>query len=220
MGMPAPLPQPVPHLRRLPEFEPSPAPSALGGDFVQLTQLTADALQRSVQAVLSTDQHPAPRRLRNADIQRRTLCTVIQKRARHHLAAQSSRSVSPRRLLCQSLLISDLGRINDLIDTLTGLTVSLSSPLVAGRDRQDILGVANAGALRLRSLAAGLPIPAMDADYLRAGLTLREAAEHLSLHAGELARNSEPAKTAASCAALAESVLLASRHAADAAAGE
>jgi hypothetical protein len=79
----------------------------------------------------------------------------------------------------------------------------------------DLLTVGKAGAEPLRSLAVGLPCPEMEAVYVRCGCELRGALDRLAC--GQPGAVLEPLSSRMSAvsagAALAEAILVASRHA-------
>jgi hypothetical protein len=113
-------------------------------------------------------------------------------------------------------LISDLGRIATLVCALARHLVE-NDVLASVREVvvSDLVIVGRAGAERLRTLARGLPVPDMDARYVRCGGELRRVRDRLT--SGQRYDVQEPVPgrigAVAAGAGLAEAILMASRHA-------
>jgi hypothetical protein len=126
--------------------------------------------------------------------------------------------VGLRSSVCRLQAISDLGVIATLVEGLARHLVAHDVPdpvlEVVGAD---LAAIGGAGAVRLRSLATGVPGPGMDADYVRCGCELRGAVERLSGRRGQPGVAASRMSSVSVCGALAEAVLLASRHASRAA---
>ena len=145
---------------------------------------------------------------------------MADSRVRHGLAHCPPRTGNLGVIASSLQLIAALGHIGDLIDTLARHIVAGDLPRPIPQVlRRDVTTVGRAGAHRLRQLAEGLPTPAMDAGYLNAGSELRAVVGRLANLGCGLGPVSGPgrAMAPAAFAALAEAVLVASRHAARAA---
>lgn len=124
------------------------------------------------------------------------------------------------RSLCRTTaslqLISDLGRIATLVCALARHLVENEVPAsvreVVG---SDLVIVERAGAERLRTLARGLPVPDMEAHYVRCGCELRRVRDRLTSGQRYDVQEPVPGRIGAvsAGAGLAEAILMASRHA-------
>jgi hypothetical protein len=186
------------------------------GDMERLAYLTADALEAAVEAALAGDRVAARRVLRRAGV-RKAARAAADARVRRGLAQCPPRTGNLGAVASTLQFIAELGHIGDLVDTLARNTVvgDLRCP-VPQVLRRDVMTVGRAGAQRIRQLAEGLPSPAMDAGYLRTGRELRAVVDHVDgLAGGGHAASGRGRATAATASgALAEAVLVASRHAA------
>ncbi len=180
----------------------------------RLAPLTADGLEDVASAARSGDVVAARRVLRGSR-RRRVARTDAELAVRRMLTQQPPRPGALRRTACELQLITELGRVGELID-------AFARQLAAGRTPRHVLDalahdletLGGAGGRRLRHLAH-LSGPAMDADYLRAGMALRESLDRLGgpACAGRSPVGAgTPAATACSC--LIQAVLSASSFAA------
>lgn len=189
------------------------------GDVERLAHLTADALEAAVEAALTGNRAAARRVLRRAGV-RKAARAAADARVRRGLAQCPPRTGNLGPVVSSLQLIAVLGDIGDLINTLARDTVAGQVPCPVPRVlRRDVMTVGRAGAQRIRQLADGLPTPAMDAGYLRTGIELRTSADHVAgvTDGGSAASRPGRATVAAASAALAQAILIASRHAARAA---
>lgn len=213
-----------PNGRGLPRPRPHPlsgvATAYRGGeDLERLAFLTADALEAAVEAALFGDISAARRVLRKSGA-RKSAKTSAEARVRQGLAQCPPRTGNLRAIASTLQLIADLGHVGDLVDILARQTAAPTRPhRVPQALRRDVMTVGEVGAYRIRRLAEGIPGPAMDPGYLRAGCELRAVVDHHAGLAGSrsAARCADRVTTGAVCSALAESVIAASRNAARAA---
>ncbi len=112
-------------------------------------------------------------------------------------------------------MITELGRVGELVDAFARQLVADRTPRpVLDALARDLETLGGAGGRRLRHLAH-LSGPAMDGDYLRAGVVLRESLDRLvgpACPGRSLVGAGTPAATACSC--LIQAVLSASSFAA------
>jgi hypothetical protein len=185
----------------------------------RLAILTADALEAAAEAALSRDATAARRVLRRSGA-RKSAKASAEARVRQGLAQCPPRTGNLRAVASTLQLIADLGHLGDLVDILARQTTDPSGPRrVPPALRRDVMTVGGVGAHRIRRLAEGIPGPAMDPGYLRAGCELRAVLDHLTgleENRGR-AHAANPVMAGTLCSALAEGVLTASRHAARAA---
>jgi hypothetical protein len=182
----------------------------------RLALLTADALESAVDAALAGDRAQARRILRRSAA-RTSARRAAEGRIRLGVARRPPRTGNLRTVASMLQLITDLGQVGHLVNTLARHTANgaIPHPVPQGL-RRDALAVRCSGARRLRLIAEGLPGPTMDPGYVSTGEALRAVVDHLTQahRRSRAAAHPDGEPVQAVCAELATCVLNASRHAA------
>jgi hypothetical protein len=145
----------------------------------RLAALTADALEDVASAARTGDVTGAKQVLRGSR-RRRVARAEAEHAVRRMRTLQPPRPGAIRRTACELQLITELGRIGDLVDAFARLLAADRTPRpVLDALAHDLETMGGAGGRRLRQLA-NLAGPAMDGSYLRTGVTLRESLDRLA----------------------------------------
>ena len=178
----------------------------------QLLDSLATALGDIVRASIDADRDAARRVLRDG-AHRHTLVAAAELQARRDIVGSVVRRQAATHRL---LLVADAARASRLVDHLARLVLTGRVDGGIGVAHTEALVLlARFGEERLHQLADGPTGPALDREFVRCGRCLIDAADRLD-HARPGHRGESPA--VACCAALAHTVLQASRHALRAAA--
>ncbi|MDO9457336.1 hypothetical protein [Nocardioides sp.] len=171
-----------------------------------LLDAVATSIGTVVRAVLDDDRETARRVLRDG-AHRHALVGAAEDRVRRAIVGSADRRTAAQQLL----LVGDVARASRLVDDLARLVLlgRVEGGVSASR-REALLLVARFGEERLHQLADGVGGPGLDREFVRCGRCLLDAAERLDT-ARATTRPLNPAIPC--CAALATSVLQASRHA-------
>jgi hypothetical protein len=137
-------------------------------------------------------------------------------RVRQRLVECPSRTGNIRGVVSSLQFVTELGHIERLVDYLARSVAKPGSHSSASPElRGDLITVGRVGSRRLRALAEGLPRPEMDRGYLHGGSELRDVVDRLNRPGQRYSAATEPGHmgVATACSALAEAILMASRHA-------
>ncbi|MEO9322302.1 hypothetical protein ABFT23_02360 [Nocardioides sp. C4-1] len=177
-----------------------------------LLDAVGHAVGEVVRAVLDDDREVARRVLRDG-ARRHTLSAAAEQEVRRAVVGSARRTQAAQELL----VVSDVARASRLVDELARLVLVGRGEGHWTASRQEALMLlARFGEERLHQLADGVHGPGLDREFTRCGRCLLDAADRLGSATAVDRGSYQPTLTC--CAALATSVLQASRHALRAAA--
>jgi hypothetical protein len=172
-------------------------------DLNRLLRCTTEAFQTVLRAVLDADRHAAREVLHGSAHRRALVEQTMHARAGHPWAP-------PPQVASELQFVSDIGEVGRLVDDLARQTAAAEDRelrLTPGQ-QMEVAVLLDAGSRRLRRLTDGLLGPGLSADDRGCGSALFEVADHEAL---------DRAEVVVLCAALATTLLQATRHAARAA---
>lgn len=171
-----------------------------------LLDAVASSIGAVVRAVLDDDRDTARQILRDG-ARRQALVEAAQHRTLQLIVGSADRRTAAQSLL----LVSDVARASRLVDDLARLVLmGRAAGEVSDSRREALLLVARFGEERFHQLADGVGGPGLDREFVRCGQCLLAAAERLD---GLDAAGRAGTPVVPCCAALATTVLQASRHA-------
>jgi hypothetical protein len=169
-------------------------------DHDRLLHSVTDALTDALHAVLDEDVHAARGVLRGSAARRRLLAAT-------QATVRDQRWIPGPQLGNELQYVADIGRLSQLVDAVARVVV-VGPPTLSPAARMEVAVLLDAGSRRLRQLQDGPVGPGLDPSYRGCGGALFEVADHGARDRSTVLRL---------CAALAVTLLQASRHAARAA---